>query len=63
MTKKYHYVPGAQRWFRHTYEYDVRAHRPPSGWTFRAERRDTHPITGEPLGRAEWWILEEYVGE
>ena len=29
---KYHYEPGAVRWFRHDGNGDVRAHRPPKGW-------------------------------
>lgn len=55
---KYHYSPGSKRAFRWAGSGDVRGYRPPSGWSVRAEMTDIHPITGRPLQRIEWWIIE-----
>lgn len=63
MSARYHYEPGAVRWFRWTKDGDVRGHCPPEGWEAMAEQRDTHPITGFPLKHAEWWMRETFVGE
>ncbi|WOS42700.1 hypothetical protein [Xanthomonas rydalmerensis] len=52
------YAPGnvsARRWHGAG---DVRACRPPSGWSARANLTDTYPTTGRVLPRAEWWIIE-----
>lgn len=37
---------------------DVRSYRPPRGWTARADLTDMHPISGQPLPRSIWWIIE-----
>ena len=55
---KYTYAPGTKRAFRWNRDSDVRNHRPPKGWSADADITDIHPITGAPLERAEWWIIE-----
>ena len=55
---KYTYAPSTIRAFRWNGGGDVRGHRPPKGWSARADLTDTHPITGAPLKRTEWWITE-----
>jgi hypothetical protein len=52
------YVPGTVRARRWHGDGDVRGYRPASGWTARADLTDIHPITGQALPRAEWWIIE-----
>lgn len=47
------YAPGTVRARRWHGAGDVRAYRPPSGWSARADLTDTHPITGLVLPRAE----------
>lgn len=60
---RYHYEPGAVRWFRHDGNGDVRAHRPTKGWDARAELIVRHPLTGRPLPGSQWWIREAYGGD
>ena len=52
------YAPGAVRVRRWHGDGDVRGHRPPRGWTARADLTDIHPITGRTLPRAVWWLIE-----
>jgi len=52
------YAPGTVRARRWHGESDVRGYRPPSGWTARADLTDIHPLTGRPLPRAVWWLIE-----
>lgn len=59
---KYHYEE-AVRWFRWTGSSDVRAHRPPKGWTCYAEMFDAHPVTGRQFAQAQWWVCETFVGD
>lgn len=58
---KYHYSQGAIRAFRWAGANDVRAHRPPKGWEATATLTDSHPITGMPLPRPQWWIIETKI--
>lgn len=60
---RYHYEPGAVRWFRHDGNNDVRGHRPPPGWQAQADLLDHHPLTGRPLPSSQWWIRESCGGE
>ena len=55
---KYNYRPGTVRAFRWNGRGDVRAYRPPTGWSAQADLTNTHPTNGESLPRAEWWIVE-----
>lgn len=52
------YSPGTVRDRRWHGEDDVRGYRPPSGWTARADLTDIHPICGQTLPHAMWWIIE-----
>ncbi|WP_171962875.1 hypothetical protein [Bordetella trematum] len=52
------YASGTVRARRWHGDGDVRGHRPPRGWTVRADLCDLHPITGRALPRAVWWIIE-----
>ncbi|MFG8723598.1 hypothetical protein ACEPUM_09700 [Pseudomonas aeruginosa] len=52
------YAPGTRRARRWHGSGDVRGYRPPHGWTAIADLTDIHPITGKPLRRAVWWIIE-----
>jgi hypothetical protein len=58
MGRRYHYPEGTVRWFRWNGQGDVRAHRPPRGWDAFADLTDHHPVTGAPLGGAQWWMRE-----
>ena len=55
----YHYKPGTVRW-RVAPKSDVRAYRPPNGWSAVAHVLDDHPVTGRPLRKPGWWICETY---
>lgn len=50
------YASGTVRARRWHGEGDVRAYRPPRGWTARADLTDIHP--GCALPRAMWWLIE-----
>ncbi|MGE1003734.1 hypothetical protein [Ralstonia pseudosolanacearum] len=52
------YSPGTVRVCRWHGNGDVRGYRPPSGWTAFADLTEIHPISGQPLPRATWWIIE-----
>ncbi|WP_321855514.1 hypothetical protein [Paraburkholderia tropica] len=51
-------APGTVRTRRWRGEGDVRAYRPSHGWTACADLTDIHPISGQPLPRSAWWIIE-----
>ncbi len=52
------YAPGTVRARRWHGKGDVRGYRPPRGWSVVADLTDIHPITGRPLSRPVWWIIE-----
>lgn len=52
------YLPGTVRMRRWYGQGDVRAHLPASGWSAQAVLVDIHPISGLPLPKSEWWIVE-----
>lgn len=52
------YAPGTVRARRWHGDGDVRGYCPPRGWTAFADLSDIHPISGQPLPRSVWWIIE-----
>lgn len=52
------YPSGTVRARRWRGQGDVRAYRPPAGWTATADLIDMHPISSRPLPKSEWWIFE-----
>lgn len=55
---KYHYSSNSRRAFRWEGASDVRAHRPPKGWSAEAILTEYHPSTGKPFKQSQWWIIE-----
>lgn len=54
----YHYEGGSVRWLKSNGKGDVRGYRCPRGWRATADLIEHHPITGEFLGKSQWWIRE-----
>lgn len=52
------YLPGTIRMRRWRGQGDVRAYRPPEGWTAAANLIDIHPVSGQPLPDSQWWLFE-----
>lgn len=61
---KYHYQVGASRWSRHSNKGDVRASRPPNGWSRFAHLLEAHPITNKPFKNGpQWWFRDVFNGD
>ena len=58
----YHYASNATRWKKYNGKGDVRMCRPSKGWSATADLIEYHPITGEYLGKSQYWVKETKEG-